>query len=133
MREKKDDITRLGDLEAEVMNAVWDAGEATVHEVHRVLEGTRGCAYTTVMTVMGRLTDKGLLLRRKAGRAYIYAPARSREALGGLLLDRVIQRVYRGASSDAVAHLLESDEQVNEQELDRLEALIRRKRRDRQS
>ena len=52
----------LGDLEADVMEAIWALGHATVHDVlERLAAADRELAYTTVMTVMSRLADKGLL------------------------------------------------------------------------
>jgi hypothetical protein len=74
----------LGDLEADVMEAIWARGEATVHDVHERLAGAdRELAYTTVMTVMSRLAEKGLLERRKDGAAYLYMPAASKEEFTG--------------------------------------------------
>ncbi len=122
---------RLGDLEAEVMRVVWATAEATVEEVRSALDPTRGAAYTTIMTVMTRLADKGLLSRRKEGRAYVYASAASQDAVAGSLLRSVVGRVYGGSASRAIAHLIESDERVDDDELRRLEDLIRRKREDR--
>src|SRR5215212_11643846 len=70
----------LGDLEADVMEAIWACGRATVHDVHeRLAAADREVAYTTVMTVMSRLADKGLLKKRKEGAAYMYIPAASKE------------------------------------------------------
>ena len=58
----------LGDLEAEIMECVGQMGSASVRDVHEVLLGRRHIAYTTVMTVMSRLAEKGLLARRQDGR-----------------------------------------------------------------
>ena len=70
----------LGSLEAKIMDVMWKgAGEfVLVREVQALLPGDP--AYTTVMTVMSRLYDKGLLRRRRSGRAWSYRPALSREA-----------------------------------------------------
>lgn len=72
----------LGELEHDVMDVVWDADETTVREVLRTLNATsdRERAYTTVMTVMGNLRRKGLLVGRREGRTDVYSPALSREA-----------------------------------------------------
>lgn len=72
----------LGDLERDVMEIVWDGGEATVREVLRTLNAAseRERAYTTVMTVMGNLRRKGLLACRREERADVYSLALSREA-----------------------------------------------------
>lgn len=74
------DLPRLGELEARVMEAVWDRGGwSTPREVLALLEGERDLAYTTVMTILVRLWQKGLLERRKDGRAYAYHPIQTRE------------------------------------------------------
>ncbi len=124
-----DKPTQLGNLEADVIRVVWDIGEATVQDVKDILEPKRPLAYTTVMTVMSRLSEKGLLRRRKEGRAFVYTPGTSQEKLAGSLLKSLVDRLFDGATEKAIAHLLESDEQVDEDELDRLEALIRAKRK----
>ena len=70
----------LGELEAQVMDALWDQ-EAwlTPAQVHATVGRKRGLAYTTVMTVLVRLYEKGLLERRRAGRAFAYGPVLTRE------------------------------------------------------
>ncbi|CAN5127991.1 BlaI/MecI/CopY family transcriptional regulator [soil metagenome] len=70
----------LGSLEAEVMRVVWNHPDRFV-PVREVLDALGGnLAYTTVMTVMNRLYEKGLLRRRRRGRAWSYRPSTSREA-----------------------------------------------------
>ncbi len=66
----------LGPLEARIMEVLWRRGRSTVRDVLNALvsEGGPVIAYTTVMTVMGNLADKGLLEPTQAGRAYVYAP-----------------------------------------------------------
>lgn len=119
---------QLGDLQADIMRIVWEMGEATVHDVKTALEPTRSPAYTTVMTVMSRLAEQGMLERRKEGRAYIYAPVESQDDVAGTLLRSLVRRFFGGTASSAIAHLLETEEDVDEEELRRLEDLIRRKR-----
>jgi predicted transcriptional regulator len=81
-------MTRLGELERAVMEVLWDRGTpATVREVAEVLRD-RDLAYTTVMTVLDRLAGKGMVERERAGRAWSYRPAASREAfIAQLMLD----------------------------------------------
>ena len=70
----------MGELEARVLDALWDdGGWLTAADVHAVVGRRRRLAYTTVMTVLVRLYEKGLLERRLAGRAYAYHPVQSRE------------------------------------------------------
>lgn len=72
----------LGDLEREVLEAVWRLGETTVREVLGALNGSSGRqrAYTTVMTVLGNLYRKKLLTRRREGRSDVYAAVLDRDA-----------------------------------------------------
>jgi predicted transcriptional regulator len=70
-------VLELGHLEEGVMNVVWSLGEVNVRDVAARLE--RPLAYTTVMTTLDRLYKKGLLERRKAARAFIYAARLTRE------------------------------------------------------
>ena len=66
----------LGPLEITVLELLWTHGESCVHDVAQRLH--RPLAYTTVMTTLDRLYKKGILLRRKSDRAFIYAPRYSR-------------------------------------------------------
>ena len=70
-------ILRLGMLEATVMEILWRDGEANVHDVTDSLD--RRLAYTTIMTTLDRLFKKGLLVRRKLDRAFIYGTAITRQ------------------------------------------------------
>ena len=69
----------LGSLELQVMEFMWQTREATVQQVVKALKLKRPIAYTTVMTVMGHLVDKGLLSRTMEGKRYRYLVARSRD------------------------------------------------------
>ena len=71
----------LHELEAEIMEEVWRLGEATVHDVRDALNGRspKERAYTTVMTVMGRLHNKGMLERERRGRSDVYLARLDRE------------------------------------------------------
>lgn len=127
------DIHRLGELEADVMTVVWEKGSTTVQEVKDTLEPRRTLAYTTVMTVMSRLAEKGILIRRKHGRAYFYSPAASQEKVAGSMLRSLVRRLYDGATGKAIAHLLENEDGVDDEELARLERLIQDKRKERKA
>lgn len=122
------EINQLGELESDVLSVVWEMGRATVQEVKDALEPRRALAYTTVMTVMSRLAEKGILDRRKEGRAYYYTPAASQQKVAGSLLNSLVRRLYDGATGKAIAQLLETDEKVDDAELERLEQLIHSKR-----
>jgi predicted transcriptional regulator len=119
-----------GDLQAEIMSAIWGLGEATVEDVRRALPGRRRRAYTTLQTVMNRLVDRGLLDRERRGRGYVYR-ARYNEAA---YLSRRIRDQLASASPAArraALHTLVGD--LGPEELDdvaRYANRIKRARRD---
>jgi predicted transcriptional regulator len=113
-RGKKEAEKLLGPLEAEVMERLWKAGEPLT--VRQLLEGlNRGrrqqLAYTTVMTVMSRLAEKGALVRRRDGRGYVY------EATADDLAGLAVRGVLRDFGDAAMVHFVEeakSDPEVLE-------------------
>jgi BlaI family transcriptional regulator, penicillinase repressor len=68
-------------LELTCLRALWRLGEGTVHDVRKAVSSERILAYTTVMTLLGRLEKRGCVTRRKPGRSYIYRPKISRDKL----------------------------------------------------
>ncbi len=121
-------VNQLGELESDVMSVIWEKGRATVQDVKDALEPRRSLAYTTVMTVMSRLAEKGVLNRQKEGRAFYYTPAVSQDKVAGSLLQSLVRRLYDGATGKAIAQLLETEENVDDDELERLEQMIRSRR-----
>ena len=93
----KDGLVKvLGPLETEIMQTIWQDERSTVKKVHRKLSQQRDIAYTTVMTTMSRLAEKGVLNRRREGLAYIYTLARSREDYALLAVRQIIDEVLDG-------------------------------------
>lgn len=81
---------RLGELEAEVMELAWGRGAwLGVNDLLAALKG-RQRAYTTVMTIVTRLCDKGLLERRRDGRGFVYRPALSKDQVAAQALREVL-------------------------------------------
>jgi predicted transcriptional regulator len=120
----------LGPLEAEVMAVLWAIPEATVRAVAERLNAGRGgrpLAYTTVMTVMSRLAEKGLLDRTLTGKTYAYRPRQSQaEFLAGLSNDRV-QALIQEFGELALAQFLGHLEQLEPGQLDRLVELAKQR------
>ena len=120
----------LGTLEREVLDAVWRLSAATVHDVRTALDDR--VAYTTVMTVLDRLFRKGVLERRREGRAYVYSAAASSDqiqsevALG--LLSRVLGR-GREAAAPLLSSLVDKVGARDRELLDELDRLVREKRK----
>ena len=87
------------------MNMLWPMGEGTVREIRDALASRRPRAYTTIMTIMDRLARKGVVERRKSGRAYIYRPNLSAESARAQALVQVIESFFGGSKESLMAHL----------------------------
>ena len=112
--------------ELELLKILWQRdGPSSVREVleeiNRIAEPPR--AYTTVMSLLNVMTDKGLLRRSPRGRAFVYEPASPREQTLGALLDETLRRVFDGSASLLVAHLLDQSSPTRD-ELDAIRTLI---------
>jgi len=119
----------LGPLEAEIMDLIWAReGPITVADVHQSLACRRPVAYTTVMTVMTRLADKGLLNRRRSGMAYVYTPAVTKQEFTGSLVKSVIDGLLEDFSEAAMAYFLTRLGDMDEARLAQLEKIIRQRR-----
>lgn len=118
----------LGRLESAVMAVLWQRPEATVNDVLEALTWDRPLAYTTVMTVLNRLVDKGFARRELRGRAARYWPVIEQETARRSALQRVVDRFYGGLRADAVAELLGGNEDLTDEELTALEELVRQRR-----
>ena len=117
-----------GDLQAEVMTAVWKLGEAKVEDVRAQRPARTRLAYTTVQTVMNRLAERGLLTRERTGNAFIYRP-KYQEA--DYLAERIGQRLAEAspdARRQALVSLIEDLEPGELDEVARLAGRIRRQR-----
>src|ERR1700754_3596666 len=81
------------DLELELLKVIWERGEATVREVYQELAKRRKIAYTTVLTMMGVLENKGHLKKFPGERAYIYRPAETKGKVVERMVDEFVKRV----------------------------------------
>jgi predicted transcriptional regulator len=98
-------VLDLAPLELDCMNTLWPVGEATVREIRDLLAVRRARAYTTIMTIMDRLARKGVVERRKAGRAYVYRPKLSAEEARAQALSQVVQNFFGGSREALLAEL----------------------------
>lgn len=92
-----DTIPIQGDLQTQLMAVLWRTGEGTVEQVRSGLPSRYRGAYTTVQTVLNRLTERGLLTREKQGKGFVYRPCLSESDY----IARSIERTLAGASSQA--------------------------------
>ncbi len=98
-------ILELAPLELDCMNALWPLGEATVRDIRKRVAAFRPRAYTTIMTIMDRLAQKGVVTRRKAGRAYLYSPKLTAEQARSRAIARLLEGFFGGSTDELVAHL----------------------------
>ena len=122
-------IDELGALQQAVMEALWSAGEATVQDVRESLGGGKPPAYTTVLSVLQKLEKAGWVGHRAEGRAYIYAPLRSRRQAGASALWKFIDGVFRGDPQLMLEHLIEGD-RLDAKDLGELRKLIEARRKE---
>ncbi|MDQ4065373.1 MAG: BlaI/MecI/CopY family transcriptional regulator [Actinomycetota bacterium] len=118
----------LGPLEAEIMDVVWDRGEVTVRDVHETLSADRQLAYTTVMTTLGRLADKGLVKRIEAQPAHHYKAIVSREQYARSTVKSVVDWLVNHFPDPAVAYFLDRVEEEDDRVIDRLRQAIDQRR-----
>jgi predicted transcriptional regulator len=117
----------LGELEAEVMNVLWQQPDQSVVEVEERLRRKRDIAHTTVLTTLDRMHRKGYLSRKKQGKAFIYSPHYTREEFERGLAQEVLSALIVGMGEPVLSTFIDL---VGEDgaKLDKLEALIKQKR-----
>src|SRR6185437_9014463 len=96
----------LTPLELAIMKVVWELEAATVRDVYERLRTRRDVAYTTVLTMMKILEQKGYVTKARADRAFVYRPARPRQQVLGGMVREFIDRVFDGASRPMLLHLV---------------------------
>lgn len=113
----------LGHLEAEVMEVVWRHAPVTAREVCDRMSGKKERAYTTIMTTMDRLHRKGLMVRKKDGLAWRYAPAMSKSAFERSTADALAAGILRTHGEVGLAAFVDAAA-VDDALLERLSRLI---------
>jgi predicted transcriptional regulator len=98
-------ILDLAPLEVDCLNALWPRGEATVREIQEALAPTRPRAYTTIMTILDRLAQKGVVQRRKTGRAWTYRPNVSEREARSRAVSQLVNSFFDGSPEALTAHL----------------------------
>ena len=116
----------LGELETQIMEIIWQSQEPVlVSDVIKVLSKKRDIAYTTVMTIMGRLTDKGLLKRTSFGKAYIYNPAYSKDTFLTNVSKQIIKNLISSFGDTAVANFAQELENIPAQKKQKLVKILK--------
>ena len=94
--------------ELAIMKVIWRLESATVRDVYEALRARRTIAYTTVLTMMKVLEQKGYVKKTQAERAFVYRPARPRQQVIGAMVREFVDRVFDGASRPMLLHLVQS-------------------------
>ena len=102
-------LTPLGGTEMEVLREVWSLGRATARDVHDRINARRRLAYTTVMTVMKNLAEKGYLTYETEGTAYVYTAAQPPEEVRATVLSGILDKVFGGSTTSLVQALVQRE------------------------
>jgi predicted transcriptional regulator len=120
---RKHQASGLGARERQILDAIYQLGEASVAEVLANLSDPP--SYSAVRTMIRMLEKKGLLRHRQIGTKYVYRPAQSRESASRSALAHVMRTFFGGSAADAVAAILDvSASKLTDDDLQRLEQLI---------
>lgn len=117
---RKGGVQLFGPLETEIMKQVWEHEPVTVRQVHRALARHREIAYTTVMTTMSRLAEKGILKRTRQGMAYLYRAAMSRADFDRMVVNAVLSGLMETFDQAAVDSFIEYLAQERPEQLELL-------------
>jgi predicted transcriptional regulator len=123
----KETRSGLTNQELEIMKIIWGRGSATVREVYEELLKQRKIAYTTVMTMMGILEQKGRLKKQSADRAYLYTPTQPQSKVVGGMVKDFVKRVFNGSAKPLLVQLVENHA-IDQKQLDEISRLLKSKR-----
>jgi predicted transcriptional regulator len=106
----------LTEQELEIMKVVWELQTATVRDVYEALLRRRKIAYTTVMTMMNILEEKGYLKKRAEDKAHVYRPAQAKAKVIRAMVQEFVERVFNGAAQPLLVQLVK-DRHLSEKDL----------------
>jgi len=110
--------------ELEIMKVVWKLSSPTVRQVYEELLGQRRIAYTTVMTMMNILEQKGYLKKSQGDRAFVYTPSKPAKKVISDMVKEFVDRVFNGAAEPLLLHLIE-DEKLTEKDLEEIRRTVK--------
>lgn len=99
-------VLKPTESELEILQILWDSGEATVREVHDVLSKRKSAGYTTTLKLLQIMYDKGLVTRDDSIKSHVYKAAVSRKKTQKQFLDKMIKGLYSGSSAQLVMQAL---------------------------
>lgn len=117
---------QFGELESYIVQKIKKNKKATVGDIHSLLKDS--VAYTTVMTVMIRLYNKGILNREKSKKSYIYWLKNS--SYSSNLLERIKKKIFSDNSVEMISYLLENNSKITKEELKKIDEIIQKMKKD---
>jgi BlaI family penicillinase repressor len=117
------------ELELEILKTLWAAGPSSVRQIQDALAPERGLAYTTVMTMLTIMANKGYVRRAKVGNGFVYRARIEQQAASSGMLQDLTDRLFGGSTAAVVQHLLDTSE-LDTKELDQIRQLVARKRKE---
>ncbi|HRI26207.1 MAG TPA: BlaI/MecI/CopY family transcriptional regulator [Ferruginibacter sp.] len=121
--------TRPTESELEILQVLWNEKAATVRTVHEELSKTKESGYTTTLKLMQIMFEKGLVTRDESNKTHVYQPAVSREKTQKQFVNRMIDTLFAGSSSDLVLQALGGHD-ASEEELEKIQELINQLKKD---
>ena len=125
------ELDNLGDLELAVLQYVWREGSSDVKTAYRTIGPERDISHNTVQSALKRLWEKELLSRHKEGHAYVYTPRLEREEVTEHRVAEVVDELAGGELDIALEAFVNLAERAGDETLDRLEALVARRKAER--
>ena len=123
MPKKKFEPSGFSRREAEVMDALFQRGNATARELWTALGET--CTYSTIRKLLSILEEKGHVTHRSEGAAFVYSPKVKKAAAASSAMGRLVDTFFQGSVAGAVSNLLgENRSKLSDEELDRISAMI---------
>jgi len=114
----------LTEQELEIMKVIWQRETATARQVYETLLERRRIAYTTVMTMMNILEQKGYLKKHQEDRAYVYQPSQPQQQVIRSMVREFVNRVFNGSAEPLLVHLVE-DQHLTEKDLEEIRRTIK--------
>jgi len=119
----------LGTLEKDIVDALWECGEACIKEILESFPQDKNISYSTVITVTNRMTKKGLLKKRKVGKAYFYKPVYSKEQFYEEVSKAVVNGVSGFSFQTAMVHFVDYMAQIAPEKIEYFSQFIEAKKK----
>jgi len=125
----RDARTRMGTVQLRIMTVLWNRGRATAREITETLTRRKRIAHSTVQTLLRKLEAKGAVGHDQEDRTFVFYPLVTREEVVRSDMRNLAARLFDGSAYGLVAHLIRED-MISDEDLDRIEALIRERERE---